>query len=232
MTILPPFPPDPMPLREALRGLRHVMRRGGESLRDTVPVGSLPEPAQAIAGAVLREVGQIARSVDLVASGLAKRVLGGTAPAAPPLGDGAGGEAAFAAAAYAALRAALRRIGAAETFISEVAARSAYRALGSAGGREAARLGADLTLCLIAARVVREADAAPDARLPGPAIAPVAVFAVVLWMLADRAEHDGEAALDAAIDLSIAIAADIRAAAQAGDAARLTALFAEFADHV
>ena len=69
-----------MPLREALRGLRFLLRRGGETLADTMSVETLPKPAADLAGAVLREVGGLARNVDEVASGLAKTILGGHAP--------------------------------------------------------------------------------------------------------------------------------------------------------
>ena len=51
-----PLLPDAMPLREALRGLRHVLRKGGETLKETMTVDTLPPPAARLAGAVLREV--------------------------------------------------------------------------------------------------------------------------------------------------------------------------------
>ena len=68
--------PDAMPLRDALRGLRHAVRRWGETLLETMPVDALPRPAAELAGAVLREVGEIARGVDEVASGFARFALG------------------------------------------------------------------------------------------------------------------------------------------------------------
>ena len=40
-------------------------------------VETLPKPVSTLAGAVLREVGSLARNVDEVASGFAKSVLGG-----------------------------------------------------------------------------------------------------------------------------------------------------------
>ena len=46
-----------MPLREALRGLRFLLRRGGETIVDTLNVETLPKPASDLAGAVLRENG-------------------------------------------------------------------------------------------------------------------------------------------------------------------------------
>ena len=82
-----PVRPDPMTLRDALRGLRHAMRRGGESLFE-LPVGVLPRPAAQIAGVVLKGGERLAREADRLASGLARRVL---EPAPGPGGaEGAG----------------------------------------------------------------------------------------------------------------------------------------------
>lgn len=69
-----PFPqPDALALREALRGLRYLLRRGGETLAET-----LPGPA----GAALREVEPIAQAASDLASDVARSVLG--AQDAPP----------------------------------------------------------------------------------------------------------------------------------------------------
>lgn len=226
-----PIRPDPMPLREALRGLRHVLRRGGETFRDTMPMEVLPKPAADLAGAVLREMAGLARGMDDVASGLAKSVLGSAGAARPAIGDPASGpeaDARFAAAAYAALRAVLRHLGAPGVFVSETGARRTHAEHRAAGATSAA----DLTLRLIGARVIRDATAAEAARVPGAALEPVAVFALMLWLQAERPEEEGEAALDAAADLAVALAGDVAAAAAAQDAARLAALYAEFAAHV
>ena len=47
---------DPMSLRDALRGLRHAVRRGGESFLDAMPINALPRPAADLAGVALRPV--------------------------------------------------------------------------------------------------------------------------------------------------------------------------------
>lgn len=226
-----PTPPDPMPLREALRGLRHVLRRGGETFRDTLPMEALPKPAADLAGAVMREVASLARGMDDVASGLAKSVLGADVAPAPLIRDPAGGPAAdarFGTAGYAALRAILRHLGAPGVLVSEAAARRAHAEHRAAGSASAA----DLTLRLIEARVIRDATAAEAARVPGAALEPVAIFALLLWQQAERPEDEGEAALDAATDLAVALAGDVAAAVATGDAARLGALYTEFAAHV
>lgn len=233
MNLPPAMTPDPMPLREALRGLRHMLRLGGQTLRETVTVETLPRPASDFAGAVLREVDALAREADDMASRLAAKVLGGAAPAHASLSGLAArpdAEAAFAAAVYAALKAALRRLKAGEAiFVSEAAARAAFAAAApGATGPEAA---AGLTLALIEARVMRGAP--PDGPRVAAADLPlVAAFAVMLWLQSERAESEDEAALDAAVDLAVALAPDLSAAIAQRDAARLAALYAEFASHV
>ncbi|MGQ0564735.1 MAG: hypothetical protein ACT4OK_06655 [Gemmobacter sp.] len=230
-----PIRPDPMPLREALRGLRHMLRRGGETLAETITVDALPGPAAGIAGAVLREVGGLAQRVDMVASGLAKSVLGGHDPAVvslTDLGQAPDADARFAEAVYVALRSVLGRLGAPLAFVSEASARNVYA---RAAGRAAAApsiLAAVLTLDLLSARVLRDATAEEAARVPGAALEPVAIFAVLLWLQASRSELENEAALDAATDLAVAIAPEIARACAEGDTARLTALFEKYAAHV
>ena len=230
-----PIRPDPMPLREALRGLRHVLRRGGETLAETISVDALPRPAADLAGAVLREVGGLVQRVDMVASGLAKSVLGGNDPAVTSLTDLGlvrDADARFAEAVYVALRSVLKRLGAPGAFVSEASARKVY-AQALARNRDASSaMAAVLTLDLLAARVLRDATAEEAARVPGAALEPVAIFAVLLWLQSARSEQENEAALDAATDLAIAIAHDVARACAEGDIARLTALFEKWAPHV
>ena len=235
MPFLSPLP-DAMPLRDALRGLRHAVRRGGETFLETMPVDALPRPAAELAGAVLREVGEIARGVDEVASGFARFALG-AADKSPPtsytLTARTGGEAAFARGIYTALRMVLRRLNAPTVYVSETAARSAYLALlpdhppGSDAGFAAA-----LSLALAEARVLRGASAEDAARVPGHSLDHTAIFAVMLWLQSKRSEDEDETALLSATDLAVALAPEADAAFRTQDRARLTALYAEFASHV
>lgn len=223
-----PIPPDPMPLREALRGLRFVLRRGGAALVDTMSVEGLPQPAADLAGAVLREVTGIARNLDQMASGLAKSVLGAHRPDAitlDHLGAEQDAEAQFGAAVYVALRSVLRRLGAPGVFVSEAAARRAY-ALGPASDA------ATLTVHLLDARVLRGTTAEEAARVPGSALEPVAIFAVLLWLQSTRSEDENDDALQAASDLAIALAGEVAAACAARDVGRIAALYARYAAHV
>lgn len=235
-----PFPlplrPDPMPLREALRGLRHVLRKGGEALRDSVTPESLPRPAADVAGGVLREVEHLARGVDEVTSGVLKRVLGGRVAPGVSLRELAEGDAAaavFGAAVHAALERALERLGAGGAFVSEATARAVWASAGpDVPGRTPEDGAARLTLRLVGARPVRGISADAALRVATDKLVPVAVFAVMLWLLSDRPEGEDTAALEASIDLAVALAADVSQAVADGDPEPLAALYAEFAAHV
>jgi len=232
-----PLRPDPMPLREALRGLRYALRRGGETLSDTMPLDALPKPAADLAGAVLHEMGNLARGVDDVASGLAKSVLGGGGTSSATLhdmADGTGAETRFAIAVYSALGAVLHRLGAPETFVSEAAARKAYARIDRSHHRWWGDAGtaADLTVGLLEARVIRGVTATETARVPAAALEPVALFAVMLWLQSERSEDDNEAALDAATDLAVALVGEVTIASAARDTDRIEALYTKFAAHV
>ena len=228
--------PDAMPLRDALRGLRHAVRRGGETLLDVMPVGSLPRPAADLAGAVLHEVGAFAKGVNDVASGLARLALGGSATSQGSLQDltlHQGAEDGFAQGVYAALRAVLRHLTVQSAYISETAARTAYLALTpeQRTGSDA-KVAATLSLALAEAKVLRGVSAADAARVPGQALDHIAIFAVMLWLQSNRGEAEDASALKAATDLAVALAAEADAAFRDNDAARLAALYAEFASHV
>ena len=234
----PNFKPlsDAMPLRDALRGLRHAVRRGGETLLDSMPVDSLPRPAAQLAGAVLREVGEFAKGVNDVASGLARLALGASAKPQGSLHDltaRQGAEDGFAQGIYAALRAVLLHLNAPSAYISETAARSAYLAL-----TPEQRLGSDASiaaaqsLALAEAKVLRGVSAADAALVPGHSLDHIAIFAVMLWLQSDRSEVEHEKALEAATDLAVALAAEADAAFRDKDYTQLATLYAEFASHV
>ncbi len=224
-----------MPLREALRGLRHVLRKGGQTFADTVSTDGMPKPAATLANAVLREAGGILRSLDTVTSGFAKSVLGGDSTGAVHLADlsqSKGADARFAQAVYVALRSVLGQLGAPDVFISEAAARSVYLQTARRAEDNPALLAANLTLDLLSARVLRGTTAHQAARIPAAAIEPVAVFAVMLWLQSHRSDTENAAALDAASDLAIAIAEDIARACADRNADRIAELYEKYAPHV
>lgn len=229
-----PQPPDAMPLREALRAMRHMLRKGGETLIDTIPVAGLPAPG--LAGAVLQQVEAIARSVDQVTSGMAKLVLGASeqrGPSLPGIAVLNMPDAAFAAACYAALRAVLQHLGVAGAFISEAAIRQAYRAVMAENIDEAeADLAAKLMQALLAGPIIRGVTARDAARVPGADLDQVAIFAVMLWLQTDRPDGEDAAALAAATDMALALSRDIARACGSETPAALSALFKEFAPRV
>jgi hypothetical protein len=221
-----------MPLREALRGLRFMLRRGGQTLVETVDVDVLPKPFAAIAGSVLREMGGFARNVDEVASGIAKTVLGGNASHNVSLTDPATGpdaDAQFAAAVYVALGTVLGRLGAPGVFVSEAAARSVFAGLMAQAAPKSA---AQLTLDLLDARVIRGFTGQESARVPSAAVGPVAVFAVLLWLQTNRTDDENEAALAAATDMAVVLAADVNTAFAARDTDAIQDLYVRYAAHV
>jgi hypothetical protein len=229
-----PQPPDAMPLREALRGMRHMLRKGGETLLDTIPLAELPVPG--LAGAVLQQVEAMARNVDQVTSGMAKMVLGASAqrgPSLPGIADQDAPDAAFASACYAALRAVLRHLEVDGVFISEAAIRLAYRQTKATAPPDAEPvIAARLALALLAANVMKGVTLADARRVQGAGLDQVAVFAVMLWLQTDRPEGEDTVALEAATDMTLALAPDIARACDAGDTVKLGALFAEFAPRV
>lgn len=228
--------PDPMPLREALRGLRFMLRRGGETIVETLAVETLPKPVSTLAGAVLREVGSLARNVDEVASGFAKSVLGGHGAQNLSLQDlsiAGRTEAELAAAIYVALSTVLGRIGAPDVFVSEAAARIVFaQTLANSGTGSTSATAARLTLDLLDARVIRGITAHQTAQVQWSALEPVAIFAVILWLQSTRTDDENAEALDAAADLAVVLAQDVAKACAARDAANLEALYVKFASHV
>lgn len=232
--------PDPLPLREALRGLRHGLRRSRRALREGVPLEALPGPAALLAGPVLESLDTLAGGLDAAGTDLARRLLGGDAHHVPPfdvLAADPHREELLAEAAYAALRGALLRMGDGEAFVSEAAARRAVQAVGGTGaGAEPSRLAADLALRLIDAQVIRDLAPVPSLRVEASRAPAVAVVAALLWLMADRRDAgpglDSDAALDAATDLAVALAGEIAPAVAGRDIGALAALLDQFAPHV
>ena len=228
--------PDAMPLREALRGLRFFLRRGGETIVETLNVDALPKPASDIAGAVLREAGEVARSVDELTSGMAKSVLGGLSSTTTPLQLLIGkpnAAAEFSGAVYVSLSAVLRQLGAPTVLISEAAARATYVKLAAPAMDAAVEIrAAALTLGLLGARVLRGTTAQHAALVPGGALEAVSIFAVMLWLQSARSEDENETALVAASEMAVALAPEIAQAVSQNDADRIAALYRKYVPHV
>ena len=229
-------PTDTMPLREALRGLRFLLRRGRDTVADTMLLDALPKPASSLATVVLREADELARSVDAIASKAFKIVLGGQGSPSASLDqiilhDGA--EIEFARAIYLALSSVLGRLGAENAFVSEMAARACFedwRQEGLTG--EPSEWLADLTLRLRDARVIRGAQADRQGAAPVQDREALAIFAVLLWLQSSRSDAENDMALDSAADITRAKAAEIAAAIQANSKDAIAALFRKYVSHV
>lgn len=231
------FPlPDPLPLREILRGLRHGMRRSSRSLREADPTSVLPAPAAAVARPLLDGLGTLAETIDTRGTDLAKRLLGGEAHRVPSfavLVGGPGQEELLSQALYAALRGALQRIGDGDAFVSEAAARRAGASAAGAGMAQGeTETAADLALALSESRAVRDVASNAGLRVPPDRVAALAVAAAMLWLLADRDGADADGALDAATDIVVSLADEVAPAVVAHDRDRLSRFFREFATHV
>lgn len=227
-------PPDAAPFREALRGIRFLLRRGGATVADTLTLDTLPDPAANLAKRMIREVEGIARSVDEAASTAAKGVLGGNDNPSGKLDEIVGhstASAEFGRAIYMALDAVLRRIGVGDAFVSEMSARAVFAAWRQDHpDGEPQDWAADLTLRLLAARVIRGAVPVGNGGIGN--VEPVALFAVMLWLQSDRSESENEAVLEAAADIALARAMEIAATIGSADRSRIAALYRKYVDHV
>ena len=228
--------PDAMPLREALRGLRFLMRRGGETIAETFDLDALPKPASDFANVALREAGDFVRTVDEIASDVAKTLQGGTASSVLPLREfmekpNARGD--FAVAFYVALTAVLRHLGAPRVLVSEAAACAAFDRLpAGVSGEAVENRAAQLTFFLLEARVIRGTTAQQAALVPSAALEAVSLFAVMLWLQVARSDEENEAALMAASDMAVALAPEISAAVAEKNTARIAALYKKYVSHV
>lgn len=224
----PPFPLprlDAAPIKDVARSLRFVAERGGRTLKQALPLDALPEPAARLAERALATVERLGATAQRSVSGLAHSMLDPDGPPSPLTAADADAEARFAVALQSGLTRALALLGAESALVSETAAARAWRQVMAEGpGATEADTAAALHQALLAGGVVREVFWPEDAPLPEARA--LAIFSVLLAMQADPADFDNR--LAAATDMALALRADILAA----DAPALTALFAEFHDHV
>ena len=217
----PPLPIDPLALKDAARGLRHLAREAGQTLREALPLIALPGPA-ALALDAIQHLGEAA---ERRVSTLAHAALDNAGPVA--LADPALAEERFAAALYLGLAQALKRLGADAPLIRETAARAAWRQALAAGPGSDSLMAGRLYLALGSTRPLRDATLPRDEDLSLSRAERLAVFAVLLAMLADPSR-----AMDlvpASLDLTLALGADLEAAVTPDAVGRL---FEEFRHHV
>jgi hypothetical protein len=226
-------PPDAAPLREALRGIRFLLRRGGATVAETLTLNALPDPAADLAKRMMRDVEGIARSVDEAASAAAKSVLGGQDSPSETLDklvNHSTATAEFGRAIYLALGVVLRRIGVSDAFVSEMSARSSFAAWRrDHSDGESEDWAADLTLRLMEARIIRGTVASGANSRDAE---PVALFAVLLWLQSDRSDSENDTVLEAAADIALAKAREVAATVRSADRAAIAALYRKYVEHV
>lgn len=223
---------DAAPLKDVARSLRFVAERSRRTLKDNLPLNMLPEPAARLAEDALATMDRLGQTAQRGVSELAHIMLDPDGPPPPlsiadPTTDTAGAEAHFAAAAHDGLREALLHLGATSALVSEsAAARAWHQAMAAGMGDSEGTAAAALFDAMLREGVIRETIWPEQAALSAGDGRRVAVFAVLLAMLADPTDFDSR--LRAATDMALALRADI-IPAQPKD---LLALFNEFRDHV
>lgn len=222
--------PDSLAIREALRGVRHVLRRVKASLQE-IPAPPLPGAARDIAGKAAREVDTLTAEMDLAASNLARKLLGGDRSSSVRL-PGNVGSADFATALYWALQAFLRRFDIPDQLVSELAARDAYLKSLEQLQPSDALMAAELTCQLFAGRVIRGAPPVGTTTLTDHEVRPVAIFSAVLWLMSESSDGEEEQALLAAQDVAVALKADVSRACNEGNRDQLGKLYHDFASHI
>ncbi|MCO5733461.1 hypothetical protein [Rhizobium sp. SSA_523] len=235
--MLMPDLPDPVRLKDALRSVRFVLRNGRDALQELSAAESLPEPAARIARSLFGNIDDLARGVDGLASRLANKAFASAAsPAtafarllAHPHGDRL-----FAHLTYEALKQAVLRLGGRHVFISETAARNAFRHVCRSGGRglESESAAAMLFIEMVRLRVVRVEAMTTKARFSLADMEALACFSVLLWLLAERSDADNDLALTSACDLTQALAGTVLPALALQDTAALSGLFERYVIHV
>lgn len=227
---------DPIPVREMLRGIRFIVKRSGESLKNNAPLERLPKPAADLANTMIDEFMGLGHIVNTRASAFAKTVIGtepSTSIMLDDLMEQERAEALFAATVYAATKIALARMKLSGMFVSEAAANKAFVAERNARvPLSGSRLAASLTLRLIDYGVLGRPFSNAGPLGTYDTVIPVAIFSVLLWLQSQRQEDDQEAALLSAVDLSLALAPQIDAACRARNVEGIDLLYSKYVANV
>ncbi len=232
-----------LPVKDALRTLRHTLLRGRTALE--APLDPLPSPLGSVARGVLSDVDSLAGRVSGVAESLTEHFLDSrwrSLPQAATLEDiqhTDEPDIAFAQAAYRVLTRAMHYLGGVEALVSEMRAAEAYRAAERSPLARQDRFGfsaalvAELRRRRVVASVVAAAGGQRGDRTD-PSVVDVAVFALALWLLTDR-DDDGdweaaESLLQTCCDIAWALRVDV--AQRLASPERLRDLLAAYVDKV
>lgn len=228
----PQFAPDAAQLKDALRGLRYVFRRGCDAVQATAPT-KLPPPASRIALTAIREMGLLARNVDQIVSSVVHTVFGEVTLGSHKLQDmvAPGGlSEEFSAVFYETMKIVLSQLGASRALVSQSAGRKAFAQVMSCDAPE--HFAAQLTLQLLREEPVRIDYLDAHSPVSKETVAQVAVFSVLLYLLSDRDNEDYAKMIQAATNLATALQDEIAQACRTQDGAVLSSLFARYAAHV
>lgn len=227
---------DPITIREVLRGLRHMVKQGGETLKAGATPQHLPEPAAAVANSVIDQLMGTAHRVNARATIVAKVMIGTEPDTDIMLNDLARherSEAVFAATVYAAMKIVLKRMNMKGVFVSETAAKRAFAVERSARPIQSGfSLAASLTFRLLDVQFLHVSAGDSTSSLPNDSAVPVAIFAVILWLQSPRQEDDQEAALLSAVDLSLVLAGQIVEGCKARDSDKIGSLYGKYVANV
>lgn len=227
---------DPVPIREALRGVRFALKRGGESLRASVPGQQDPSTAAKFARSVVDEMMDLGHFVNARASAIANSVIGSHPDLKAMLDDvvlSEDADAVFPATIYAAMKIALDRLQIKGVFVSEVAAQKAFKAEKAEGlGDSVPKFAARLAFRLHEFKLLKGQPIALNSRFNQDAILPVCIVGGLLWFQSNRHDDDQMDALHSAIDLALIKADDIGIVFKSGDQEALAVLFSKYAANV
>lgn len=227
---------DPVPLREMLRGIRFMVKRGGEALKSRATADRLPKPAADFANALLDEMMGLGHKVNAQVSVLAKSMIGAEPDSDILLADLTTQEepaALFAATVYPALKLVTARMSLSSVFVSETAARKAFaQTIATSTASSGAGMAAALTFAMLDTEVLQGRVTSETRILTGEEATAVAVFAVLLWLQSPRDDADQEMALMSAVDLSQVFAKQIVTTCKARDAGAMAALYLKYTDNV
>jgi hypothetical protein len=220
---------DSVALREVLRRMRFAMRRIRAAVARTTKAS---RHSRALLEGPFIVLDEIAMDVESTLSRVARERLGGSPPHEPTLRKLAASGAAkeFGKSYYYAVTTLLRLEGEPGVFVSELlAARELHQILAQEPAPSFADIPAKLTIALARKHIVSTAEHSESE--VGNVIA-LALFAAMLWLLADRNVGLDEDALTSAMDIARGLESEIVAAVAAENEAAIGRLYVDFAPHV
>lgn len=212
------FQPDPLPLREGLRRLRHIAKRSGDTARG-IANGAIKADetsiASRIASTLIVEIEKIAEELDKIAVRAARQAFGHDEDLTVTLEDlyrSAPSVPFLASTLYTAITLVLKHIGSDMLFVSELSVREAMRRWQAIPDHQKAsdiQLAAWLAHFLMECNVIRGSYIDARCVVPANTVKPVVIYAVMLWLLVARSPEDSESALISASDIATTFAEKI-----------------------